>query len=319
MNRIIASIFIVFLISNPSKSEDFPNNPITMVVPYSAGGTTDVYARLLAERLRPVLGQPVLIENRPGASQMIGAQAVATAESDGYTLLFTAANTMTSVPLLFNDVSYRVDDFTPVSLIAGNPYALVISNAFEAATFEELIERARQNPGEISYATTGFGTGPFLGGKALEQATDTELLEVPFRGLADASAELTAGRIDLIPGGLPEALLARERGNGRILAVFDDVRAETAPDVPTTAELGYPDLVIWNWFAVFAPAGTPAGIIDRLNEAIAEAASDEEFRSRLMRDGMVVQVGGPDEVAEMIAAETESRRKLIEDAGIEKQ
>jgi tripartite-type tricarboxylate transporter receptor subunit TctC len=316
---IAAAAGIFAAISLPAYAQDYPTKPVTIVVPYSAGGTTDIYARLLARKLEPIIKQTVLVDNKPGASQMIGAQAVASAANDGYTLLLTAANTLTSVPLLYKDVRYSVDDFAPVSTLAQNPYALVVSNSFKGETFNDLIEHAKANPRKVTYGSTGFGTGTFLAGRVTEQATGTQFVEVPFKSLGDALIELAAGRLDFIPGGLPEALRARDAGQGRIVAVFDTTRSKQAPDVPAIGELGYPDLVIWNWYAIMAPAGLPAPVAEYLHEAIAKAAADPEFQERLAKDGMVVEVSGPETVADMIRKETESRKALIETANIDKQ
>ncbi|MYZ46856.1 tripartite tricarboxylate transporter substrate binding protein [Rhizobiales bacterium L72] len=296
----------------PGAAQSYPEKPVRIIIGFSAGGGTDIYSRLLGDNLSKILDQNFIVENMPGAATKIAAEAVARAPADGYTLFFTGATALVSNPHLYEKISYSADDFAPISLVATTPYTVMVGAKFPAQTFDDLIKLAKERPASIKVGSLGVGSGPYLVGKAVEQAFGLQFVEVPYKGSADAGLDLAAGRLDVYPDGMTGSLMMHKNGNGKIVAVMDDKRSPSVPDVPSIAELGHPELALINWFALVAPAGTPKEIIDKLNKATVEAVKMNNFSECLLENGVIAQSSTPEELGERIKSGSVTWRKLIE-------
>jgi tripartite-type tricarboxylate transporter receptor subunit TctC len=283
---------------------DYPSRPIKIVVPYAPGGITDTVARLVGEQLAPALGQNVIVENKPGANSIIGADAVAKSPADGYTLAMVigahAANaTLYAGKLPFDPVA----DFAPVSLVGTTPLVMVTSTKLPVRTLRELIDYAKSHPGAVNYGSSGVGAAAHLTTEDLARRTGIELVHVPYRGSALAMADLIAGHI----GAMFDTLLLLkpqiDAGSIRGIAVASDKRSAYAPDIPTFAEAGVPDFISSTWTLLLAPANTPRPIVDRLSSEVAKALGGKAFRDKLLELGVDPVGNTPGEAAEFLKAE----------------
>lgn len=269
-----------------------PSRPVVITVPYAPGGSSDALARPLADRLAPVLGVPVVVENRPGAQTAIAAEAVARAAPDGHRLLFSATATLTVNPLTRRDLPYRVEDFAPVAHLATLPYAVAIRTGLPA-TIEPFVAHVRANPGRISIGSSGRGSSLHLAGALIAARLGLDWTEVTYRGDAPQVTDLMTGALDVAVLGGPPALAAERTGRVRVLGWTAPARLPHLPDHPVFAET-WPDIVSVGWFGLHAPAATPPEAVARLNAACAEAlAADPALRERLTAEGVLVQVPGP--------------------------
>jgi len=255
---VVIGLPVVLLAPAEASAQSYPNRLIKLVLPFPAGGPTDGAARLIAEKLSASLGQTVVIENRAGgAGGTVGAKLVATADPDGYTLLFTPPGPLVTAPSIYKTVGYDpVKDFAPVATIFSSPQVLVVNPAVPANSMRELVAYAKANPGKVSYASPGFGTQPHLLGEMLKLATGADIVHVPFRGSAPALTDLLAGQVQVFFDTTTFLLPHVEAGKLRPLAVADEVRSPQFASVPTTIESGFPKLQGTYWTAVVAPAGT---------------------------------------------------------------
>ena len=279
-------------------SNDWPNKPLKMIVPFPAAGGTDAVARALANKLGQQLSQVVVVENKSGANGVIGADFVAHAPADGSTLLLTIASHAIA-PAIYKNLPYNTDqDFIPVSLVALYPYLFTVPSGLSIQTFKDFIEYAKHNPGKLSYASSGTGSGPHLGMELLEEIAGIELTHVPYKGAAPANNDLISGQVDamlnnLLAGG---ALIRAQKL--KVLAVTSEHRSKALPDVPTVKEMGYPKYQVDGWYGVFLPAKTPMVIVNKLSQEIAKAIKDQEVLSRLSKDGAIAVGSSPKEFAE---------------------
>lgn len=281
----------------------FPTRPVAIVVPFPPGGSTDVTARLVAERMAPRLGQPVVIENRPGAQTIVGAEHVARAAPDGHTLLMSSGTTLTINPVIGRNLPYKPEDFAPVALVATLPFALVVRQGMPA-TVEEFVALARSRPGGINYGHNGRGSFNHIAGAMIEEQLGIRLQDIPYRGDAAQTNDLLGGTLDAMVVGGASALAALRTGRGaRILAWTSERRLPGLPDQPTFAET-HPNLVAQTWFGLLAPARTPQPAIARLNEAAQAALQDATVRERLLAEGIVAAApAGPEMFAEFLRTE----------------
>ena len=271
----------IFLFSGIATAQSYPTRPIRWIVPYPPGGITDSVARIVTQKMQESLGQPVLIENRPGANSILGADLAAKAAPDGYTFLTVIAAHAANATLYAGRLPYdSVKSFAPVSLAGIAPLILTSSNAFPAKTVKELIEYAKANPGKISFGSSGIGAAAHLTTELLKQTAGIEMVHVPFKGTAPALQSLMTGDIQLLID-TPSSLLPPARG-GRIraLALFSARRIPGAAEVPTVAESGGPAIESATWVAFLAPAGTPREIVTRISSEAAKAVNLPEIRSR---------------------------------------
>ena len=297
-------------------AQDFPNKAIHMIVPSAAGGTFDISARLVAQGMAKALGQPVVVDNRPGAASTIGADFVAGSSKDGYTLLFAAASTLVTVPHLYKDLRYKIDDFEPISLISKVPVAVVISPAVPARTIKEFADWARVRPGQANYATTGRGSFPHVTSELLARELGIKMVMVPYGGAAQATTDLLGGRIQLYTDAITTAMPNHKAGKAIIIGILSENRSPLLPDVPTFVEAGYPKAVSNTWFGILAPTGTPKAVIAKLNDTINKVLDTPEVKARFEADGQIIDKGTPEKFRAFIGSEFQKFGDLIRTANI---
>ena len=293
----------------------YPSRPIQFVVPFAPGGTTSILARALADRLGPVIGQSVVVMNRPGAGGNIGAEVVARAEPDGYTMLKGPIGLAIN-PALYSKLSYDpLEDLAPVPLYGGVPNLLVVHPEVPAKTVGELIEHARANPGKLSFASNGNGTSSHLAAEMLKSAAGLDIVHVPYKGGAPAMQDLIAGQVSMLFDQMPAVLPQVASNRVRALGVSSAKRSKAAPSIPTLAESGVPGFDMTVWFGVLVPAGTPKEIVDRLNTSIRTVLDDQEFQAWLSERGVETMHGSPEAFGEFLRSETERWGKIVRESG----
>jgi tripartite-type tricarboxylate transporter receptor subunit TctC len=294
----------------------YPTKPIRLVVPFPAGGTTDILARAAAQKLTEAWGQPVVVDNRPGAGGNIGSELVAKAAPDGYTLEMGTVGTHAINASLYAKMPYdHVKDFFPVILVAGVPNVLVVHPSVPVNSVAELIAYAKANPGKLNFASSGNGTSIHLSAELFKVMSGVQMAHVPYKGSAPAVQDLLGGQVQLMFDNLPSALPHIKGGKLRALAVTSAQRAPVLPDVPTIAEAGLPGFEASSWFGVLAPAGTPPAIVAKLNAEIAKWLASPEAKEKLQAQGANVAGGPPEEFAKHIAAETAKWAKVVKESG----
>ena len=307
----ITGVLLAFsaLFSANASAQSYPEKPVRVIVPYVAGGATDIYARILSKNLGDSLGRTFVVENRAGAATIVGAQAVAQSPKDGYTLLFTVSATFSANPHLYKKLPYSVDDFSPIAMVGrSSGWTISVHPSMPVKNVKDLIAFAKARPGQVVMGSLGRGSGPYLVGKSFERLSGLKLVEVSYKGSAEAMRDLIAGHIQVYCDGLSGALPQHQAGKLRIVAIATTKRSS---DVPTMAESGYPEMVLTNFWALLAPAGTPAEIIKRLQDATIKAAENESYRSRFIADAGLFETTGPAGLGEMIKRDTETWRRLI--------
>jgi tripartite-type tricarboxylate transporter receptor subunit TctC len=282
----------------------YPAKPLKLVVPVTTGGPSDLVARILGDKLAAAFGKPVIVENRPGASQTVGAAAVAKSDPDGYTLLQAAAN-MAINPLLMNDLPYdTAKDFAPVSLTHLTPYVFVVSEKSPIKSIAELLKYARENPGKVSYGTTGPGSPQLLATMLLAQITSLgQMTEVAYKGSSAAHPDLISDRITFMIDPLAASAPHIKSGALRALAVSTPQRNASFPNVPTAVEAGVPGYDFASWGGIFAPAGTPRDVVLRLNSEIGKALNSPDLKKRFDDMGLVAKASSPEEFGTFLFAE----------------
>ena len=294
----------------------YPSKPIRMVVPFPPGGTTDILARAVAQKLTEAWSQQVIVDNRPGAGGNIGSDLVAKAPPDGYTLLMGTVGTHAINPSLYARMPYDAQkDFAPVILVAGVPNVLEVNPSLPVHTVQELIAYARANPGKLNFASSGNGTSIHLSGELFKAMTGVKMTHVPYKGSAPALADLVRGQVQLMFDNLPSSLGLIKGGKLRAIAVTSTTRSSALPDVPTIAESGLPGYEASSWFGVLAPARTPPAIIDKLNAAIGAWLASPEAKEKLASQGAVAAGGTPADFARYIASETVKWAKVVKASG----
>jgi tripartite-type tricarboxylate transporter receptor subunit TctC len=291
---------------------DFPARPLSLVVPFPAGGTPDILARVLGEVIGKSLGQTVIIENRGGASGNIGAQYVARAEADGHTLLVCAFGCAIA-PSLYKPAPYDiVKDFEPVAMIGTVPSVLVVNPNVPAKSVKELIDYARSHPGKLNSASSGIGTSAHLATELLNSKAGISLTHIPYKGAGQVAADLLGGQVDMYFDNLPASLANIRAGRLRALAVASTSRSPSIPDIPTFAEAGVPDFLITPWFGIMAPARTPQPVLDRLNKEFTAALRSPEVAAKMKDLGVETRPESREELARFIAGENAKWKAVIE-------
>ena len=314
--RSAAAIAIAFFALAVHAQAPYPNKPVRLVVPFPAGGTTDILARAVAQKLTETMGQTVVIDNRPGAGGNIGAELVAKAPPDGYTLLMGTVGTHAINASLYARMPYdHVRDFAPVILVAGVPNVLVIHPSVPVNSVQELIAYGKANPGKLNFASSGAGTSIHLAAELFKTMSGVQMTHVPYKGSAPALADLLGGQVQLMFDNLPSALPHIKSGKLKALAVTSLQRSTTVPDLPTIAESGLPGFDANSWFGILAPAGTPKEIIDRLNSEVAKWLASPEAREKLASQGAIPAGRSPEDFAQHIAAETAKWQKVVKESG----
>jgi tripartite-type tricarboxylate transporter receptor subunit TctC len=314
--RLALAFLCLVATSGAARAEDFPARPIKLVVGFAAGGTTDFMARLLADKLRGPLGQPVVVENRTGANGAIGAEFVAKSAADGYTLYFTTAGVATVYPHLKPAPYDTLRDFVGVSRVAYNSTMLVVNAAMPVASARDLAALARDKPGKITIAITGLGSVSHLGAELFQSAAGVKLVEVPYRGAAPAMTDLLGGTLDALFGDGPTVIAQIRAGKIKAIAATSHSRSEIFPDVPTFLEQGFADTVADQWAGVLAPIRTPGAVVAKLNAAIAAVMREPEVRARLAETGVVPGVDTPEEFAAYLKDENARWVRIIREKGI---
>jgi len=301
-----------------SYGQAFPNRTITIVVPYPPGGPIDTLARLIAQEASGELRQSIVVENRPGASGIVGSNAVARAEPDGHLLVLGTNQTHATNQSLIKNCPYdAVRDFAPIAGIAAMPHVLVVRQEFAAMNFSDVLAMAKAKPGTLTFGSTGNGSGAHLAGELFKTKAGIDMLHVPFRGLSPMTTELLAGRIDMSIAPLP-GLIAQQVDSGgmRALGVASAKRVAQLPSVPTFAEGGVAGVEADAWSALFAPAKTPPAVIERLYRAVAAALTKDTVTANLARQGLPVALKTPAEMSAMLPAEVEKWAAVIKIANV---
>jgi tripartite-type tricarboxylate transporter receptor subunit TctC len=294
----------------------YPNRPVKIIVNVAPGGGIDTTTRLIAAKLEQRLGQTFVIENRGGAGGNIGAEAVYTAEPDGYTLLASSGSPLAINGWLYKKLNYDPEGFLPIAMMSRIPNVLVVRSAFPANTVREFIDHAKANPGKLTYASQGTGTASHLTAELFMTRTQTKLVHVPYKGTSPALNDIIAGHVDLSFIQFSSAYELHGAGKARILAVATGKRIDAMPGMPTLAETGVPGIVSETWNALSAPPKTPAAIVSKLNQAINEALGSSDMLARFRELQLLPGGGNTDETARFIAAERRQWGEVVRAAGL---
>ncbi len=315
LGRLLTGLALLLLPALAS-AQDFPNKPIKLIVPFPPGGPNDIIARVVGQRMSELIKQPIVIENRGGQGGVLGTDAIAKAAPDGYTIGIVSASSLVINPTMEN-VPYDVArDFAPVTLVTTVPEMLVVASNVAARDMGELVALARSQPGKLNFASAGVGGLPHLAGELFKLTAKIDIVHVPYRGAAPAINDLLGQQVQMAFLDLPVLLPHIKSGMLRPIALGAPKRAPTSPEVPTTAEVGMPDLLIENWYGMIAPAGAPANVVNFLNRVTNEAMSDPQVAQKLADQGLTVAGDTPEHFRDYIGAESRKWAKVIKDAGV---
>jgi tripartite-type tricarboxylate transporter receptor subunit TctC len=312
----LAVVFLLFLNAG-GFAQDYPTRPVRLIVAFTAGGTADTTARLIADTTQRLLGEPIAIENKPGANGAIAAQYVAQSDPDGYTLFFTTVGAIATNPVFRSDLSYDpLKDFAPVGKAAINSPVLVVNADMKVNSARELANLARKKPGAITIGITGRGAMSDLGLQLFEKAAGIQLQSVPYRGAAQAITDVLGGHLDGLVGDVPTVMAQVQAGRLKALATSSEQRSDILPNVPTFVEQGFADAVGDNWAGVLAPAGTPAPAIAKFNAAMVAALNDPELRKRLRAIGTTPAPSSPEEFGAYLREQIARWGTVIREKGL---
>jgi tripartite-type tricarboxylate transporter receptor subunit TctC len=298
-----------------AQSDNWPNKQITVIVPQAAGGANDTVARAYGQRLAVLLGQPVVIENRPGAGGNVGTVYAARAPKDGYTFMLTAQSAQTINPALYKKAGFDpVKDFEPVMVVATAPYVLVTNTSFAPKTLKEVIALAKSQPGKINYASAGNGTLNHLLGEMLNKSAGIDLVHIPYKGAAAAATDVVGGQVPLTFGSFPGVMPFVKSGQLKVIGIATEKRTALAPDQPTLAE-SLPGFHANSWYGLFAPAGTPKDIVQKMYSASVKALAAPDLIERLAGQGAEVAVSTPEQLAKIQADDLIRWAKIVKDSG----
>src|SRR3954470_2888543 len=318
--RALAAAFVCALVltAPQGRAADYPNRPIRLIVPYAAGGPSDVQARIVGEYLGRVLKQSVVIDNRAGAQGAIGIEAAARSDPDGYTLLFSAASVFVLNPLLYKKLSYDpAKDFRVLAVVTDQPAILEINPSVPARTVAELVAYAKQNPGKLNFGSAGTGGSAHLAGEMFRQMAGIDMVHIPYKGMAPALTDLLSGNIQVLFDSLGTALPPIKAGLLRPLAVGSAQRLPQLPDLPTVAESGYPDYDTSTWYGIAAPSNLPDDILQKLKASLDRAMSDDVFRASLDKIGfMPLRPKSQPEIEKFVAADSARWARVIKTLNI---
>jgi tripartite-type tricarboxylate transporter receptor subunit TctC len=301
-------------------AQGYPARAITVIIPFAGGSASDVVTRIMLDKMSKSMGQPIVVENRPGSGGNIGTAAATKATPDGYTLVASGLGPLGPNKALTKEFNYDPHkDLEPISLLATFPNIVVVSKKLPITTLSEFIAYAKSKPGEINYGSVGIGSSQHLVGEYFQQMTGTKLTHVPYRNIAQYVPDLLAGQVPAGFQWLPNVAAALRADGARALAVPNKTRLAALPDVPTTAEAGLPDFIASGWFALLAPRGTPKEIIAKLNQEVVAAGKDQTVIDRFREQGAAVTTGTPEELGRHLIAETDKWIAIITKAGIQPQ
>ncbi|HXL12642.1 MAG TPA: tripartite tricarboxylate transporter substrate binding protein [Bradyrhizobium sp.] len=306
--------------SGDAKAQAFPNRTITLVIPFAPGGSTSIVGRVIADRMSQLLGESIVVDNRPGAGGTVGTKLVAKSEPDGYTLLLGYTGTLAIGPSLYKNVGYDPrKDFAPIGMIGHAPNSLVVHPSFPAKTVAELIAYAKAHPGQVNFGSAGVGTVSHICGEYFAQAAGITLVHIPYKGTAPALTDVLGGHIPMAFAPIPAAHANVSGGLLRALAVTSASRSTLLPDVPTISEAGLPGFDVSLYYGLVAPAGTPRAVIDKLNKELKAALASEEVKKQLSQDGTEITPGTPEDYAAFIDKDEKKWSQLIKASGLEQE
>jgi tripartite-type tricarboxylate transporter receptor subunit TctC len=315
--RLLAVLAFSFGSAIAGAQGTYPTRPIKLMVPYPAGGGADLLARAVSQKLGDALGQPIVVENRPGANGIIGTDAVAKAPADGYTLLLGNIGPNAINQALYPKLPYDcVKDFAPIGQMATTAHILAVHPSLPATNVQELIALAKASPGKLSYASTGIGGSPHLAAELFDMLTGTRMNHVPYKGASPANADLIGGQVQLSFNTLPPLLAQVKAGRVRALAVTSARRAGTMPGLPTIAESGVPGYDVSTWYGLLAPAGTPREVVLRLNAELNKLLQAPEMKAQMGGKGFDVETGTPEQFGNLIAAEVVKWTRVAKAANV---
>jgi len=315
---IVAALLTTGLFSQQAALAQYPTKPVHIVVPYPAGGAVDAFARVLTQQLSEMWGQQVVVDNRPGASTMIGADQVAKSPPDGYTLLLTAELTLVIVPHLYEKIPYDpLRDFTPIVALVSATQALVANPSLPVKTVKDLVALAKAKPGQLTYGSFGNGSTGHLNMEVLQAMTGARFNHIPYNGAGPAMNDVIGGHIDFMLAALSIVKGNVQAGKLRMIGVGSNHRSSEFPDVPTISESGAPGFEAKSWFGLVAPAGTPPDVIKKINQDVTKVISDRAFAEKfLAAQGLEPITGTPEQFAAFIRAETVRWGKVVKDADV---
>jgi tripartite-type tricarboxylate transporter receptor subunit TctC len=307
-------------VSGDARAQTFPNRTITLVIPFTPGGSTSIVGRVIADRMSQLLGESIVVDNRPGAGGTVGTKLVAKSEPDGYTLLLGYTGTLAIGPSLYKNVGYDPrTDFAPIGLIGHAPNTLVVHPSFPAKTVAELIAYAKAHPGQVNFGSAGVGTVSHICGEYFAQAAGITLVHIPYKGTAPALTDVLGGHIPMAFAPIPAAHANVSGGLLRALAVTSASRSTLLPDVPTISEAGLPGFDISLYYGLVAPAGTPRAVIDKLNKGLQAALASEEVKKQLAQDGTEITPGTSEDYAAFIDKDEKKWSQLLKVSRIEQE
>ena len=315
----LATGLCVLLTPAFAAAQNFPDHTIRLIVPFPPGGPNDIIARVVSQKMQAILKQTIIIDNRGGQGGVLGTDLVAKAKPDGYTIAIASAGALAISPSMEKVAYETLKDLAPVTLVAKVPEMLVVAENVPAKNMAELIALAKKQPGKLNFASSGPGSLPHLAGELFKLQAKIDIVHVPYRGAAPAVNDLLGGQVQMVFLDLPVLLPQVKAGKLRPIAVGAEKRVPSAPDVPTTAEAGLPQLQTENWYGMVAPAGTPKDVVAALNKAAVEAMKDPDVMSKLSSQGAILVGDTPDEFRAFIASETAKWAKVIKDAGVPTQ
>ncbi len=314
-------VFLALLLAGASAAAQaaepaYPVKPIRMISPYAAGGGSDTLARILGQKLFEAWGQPVVVDNRPGSGGIIGAETVARATPDGYTLFVTPSAVLTINPHIYSKLRYDTfRDFAPITMASNSPYFLVVHPKISAASIKELIAYAKANPGKMNYSSSGNGSSTHLAGVLFNNMAGIEIVHIPYKGAAPAIVDLLAGNIQMRFSSVVPVLPHVRSGRLRGIAISSARRYGPLPDIPTISESGLPGYVVESFYAVVAPAGTPSAIIAKINAEIVRNLKSQEIATHMANDGAEAIGSSPDELAKALREDHARWAKPVKDSG----
>jgi tripartite-type tricarboxylate transporter receptor subunit TctC len=320
MRTVLLAAGLALALHAQAQSTDFPNRPIKQVVPFPPGGGVDIVTRIVGAKWQEALGQPILVENRAGAGGVVGADFVAKAPADGYTLLTCQVASHGVSPALYAKPPYDyAKDFAPISLIGKTPNVLVVNPSVPARTVKEFIDYVKASPGKYNYGSPGYGTSPQMTMELFRLTTGINIVHIPYKGGAPALADVMSGVVVGMFGNLPEQIAAIKGGKTRALAVSTLRRSPLLPDVPTVAESGYPGFEVTVWYGVCAPAGVPRPVLARLHSTLHAVLNTPEMKARLAESTIDATPNSQEEFTAFIRGEVEKWTRVVKDANLPKQ
>jgi tripartite-type tricarboxylate transporter receptor subunit TctC len=319
VNRIVntAAAFLCAMWAASAQAQAWPAKPIRVIIPFVAGGSSDITGRAIAAKFQELLGQPGIVENRPGANGAIAAEFVAKADPDGYTILVGSIGVFSINAALFKDLRYHpIKDFAPITLAVTTPNVLITKPDLAAASLKDVIALAKSRPGKLSYCSSGSGSSDHLTAELMKQMTGTFILHVPYRGGAACQTDIMGGQVEISFQNLGAITNYVKANRMKALAVTAKARHPQLPNVPTVAEAGFPDLVVTSWQAVAAPAKTPPAVIARLNDATVKALRSPDVRERMQQIGFDVVAGSGEEFGRFMKDEVDRWTRVVQKGGI---